>query len=142
MVIHRITAEPPAELAWPPHGPVVDGFALRSISKPIGESRSKSARAGRQIELAYTPVFGWADEPPPLAAEPRARRGEINFVVDLVLFAGPGIANGILQPKPAVWGIGGRRLEFDGKLVIAGREFQAAFNILARLDGSSSDQGR
>ena len=97
--------------------------------------------AERQIELAHTPVFGWADEPPPLAAEPRARRGEINFVVDLVLFAGPGIANGISQPKPAVSGIGGRRLEFDGKLVIVGRELKAAFNILARLDGSCPDQG-
>ena len=97
----------------PPHGPVVDGFALRSISKPIGA----------------------------LAAEPRARRGEINFVVDLVLFAGPAIANGISQPKPAVSGIGGRRLEFDSKLVIVGREFQAAFDIRARLDGSCSDQG-
>jgi len=63
-------------------------------------------------------VFIWADEPPPLTAEPRARRGEINFVVDLVLFAGPVIANGILQPKPAVSGIDGRRLKFDGKLVI------------------------
>jgi hypothetical protein len=36
VVIHRITAEPLAELAGPPHGPVVDGFALRCISKPIG----------------------------------------------------------------------------------------------------------
>jgi hypothetical protein len=38
VVIHRIAAEPPAELACPPHGPVVDGFALRCISKPIGAS--------------------------------------------------------------------------------------------------------
>jgi anaerobic glycerol-3-phosphate dehydrogenase len=59
----------------------------------------------------------------------------------LVLFAGPVIANGISQPKPAVSGIGGRRLEFDGKLVIAGREVQVAFDIRARLDGSCSDQG-
>jgi hypothetical protein len=35
VVIHRITAESPAELACPPHGPVVNGFALRCISKPI-----------------------------------------------------------------------------------------------------------
>jgi hypothetical protein len=92
--------------------------------------------AERQIELAHTPVFGWADEPPPLAAEPRPRRGEINFVVDLVLFAGPVISNGVSQPKPAVSGIGGRRLKFDGKLVIAGREVQAAFDIRARLDAT------
>jgi hypothetical protein len=58
-----------------------------------------------------------------------------------VLFAGPVIANGISQPKPAVSRIGGRRLEFDSKLVIAGREVQAAFDIRARLDGSCSDQG-
>ena len=86
-------------------------------------------------------MFIWADEPPPLAAEPRPRRSEIDFVVDLVLFAGPGTANGVSQPKPAVSGIAGRRLEFDGKLVIAGWEFQVAFDIRARLDGSCSDQG-
>ena len=30
---------------------------------------------------------------------------------------------------------------FDGKLVIAGREVQVAFDIRARLDGACSDQG-
>jgi hypothetical protein len=138
VVIHRITAEPPAELACPSHGPVVDGFALRCISKPIGASRSKSVPAERQIELAHTPVFGWADEPPPLAAEPRPRRGEINFVVDLVLFAGPVIANGVSQPKPAVSRIAGRRLEFDGKLVIVEPKRHLAADMRARLDSPRS----
>jgi hypothetical protein len=92
-------------------------------------ARAQTALAIRTL----TGVCGYEAAPAPVIGRtwpPRIR----GFVVDLVLFAGPVIANGVSQPKPAVSRIAGGRLKFDRKLVIVEPKRHLAADIRARLD--------
>jgi hypothetical protein len=61
--------------------------------------------------------------------------GEAKLVIERVL------PDGVFQPDPAVLGVDGRDLEFDGESVTVELKFHGAVGMPAQPDDPSSDQG-